>query len=72
MKLRTADDKPVLIEKLPINNFRLNLILRIFPDARFIHIYRNGLEVARSMDGKKGLTRRCVEIGHPNRGKKRA
>ncbi len=42
--------KPILIEKLPANNFRLNFIRRIFPDARFIHIYRNGLEVARSID----------------------
>ena len=41
--------RPVLIEKLPINNFRLGLIQAIFPDARFIHIYRNGLEVARSI-----------------------
>jgi hypothetical protein len=42
--------KPVLIEKLPINNFRLRFIHQIFPDARFIHIYRNGLEVARSIE----------------------
>jgi len=42
--------KPVLIEKLPINDFRLQFIYRIFPDARFIHIYRNGLEVARSIE----------------------
>jgi hypothetical protein len=42
--------RPVLIEKLPINNFRLNFIHQIFPDARFIHIYRNGLEVARSIE----------------------
>lgn len=42
--------RPVLIEKLPINNFRLRFILQIFPDARFIHIYRNGLEVARSIE----------------------
>jgi hypothetical protein len=42
--------KPVLIEKLPINNFRLHFIRQIFPDARFIHIYRNGLEVARSIE----------------------
>jgi hypothetical protein len=42
--------RPVLIEKLPINNFRLGLIRAIFPDARFIHIYRNGLEVARSIE----------------------
>jgi hypothetical protein len=27
----------------------LNFIHQIFPDARFIHIYRNGLEVARSI-----------------------
>lgn len=40
----------ILIEKLPINNFRLNFIQKIFPDARFIHIYRNGLEVARSIE----------------------
>lgn len=42
--------KPILIEKLPANNFRLELIATIFPDARFIHIYRNGLEVARSIE----------------------
>ena len=42
--------KPVLIEKLPINTFRLNFIYQLFPDARFIHIYRNGLEVARSIE----------------------
>lgn len=40
----------VLIEKLPINNFRLDFIHAIFPNARFIHIYRNGLEVARSIE----------------------
>ncbi|MCP3899604.1 MAG: sulfotransferase [Desulfobacteraceae bacterium] len=41
--------KPVLVEKLPINNFRVEFIHSVFPDARFIHIYRNGLEVARSI-----------------------
>lgn len=41
--------KPILVEKLPINNFRVEFIHSIFPDARFIHIYRNGLEVARSI-----------------------
>lgn len=41
--------RPVLIEKLPINNFRLEFLRAIFPDARYIHIYRNGLEVARSI-----------------------
>jgi hypothetical protein len=42
--------KPVLVEKLPANSFRLQFISEIFPDARFIHIYRNGLEVARSIE----------------------
>jgi hypothetical protein len=46
-------NKPVLIEKTPINNFRLHLINAIFPNARFIYIYRNGLEVASSIE------RRC-------------
>jgi hypothetical protein len=41
--------RPVLIEKLPINNFRLRFIHAIFPDARFVHILRNGIEVARSI-----------------------
>jgi hypothetical protein len=42
--------RPVLIEKLPINAFRLRFISEIFPDARFVHIYRSGLEVARSIE----------------------
>jgi hypothetical protein len=42
--------KPVLIEKLPINDFRLPFIDAIFPDARFIHIFRYGLEVASSIE----------------------
>ncbi len=42
--------KPILIEKLPINNFRLDFINSIFPNAKYIHIYRNGLEVARSIE----------------------
>ncbi|MGH9160598.1 MAG: sulfotransferase family protein [Vicinamibacteraceae bacterium] len=38
-----------LVEKLPANSFRLGFVTSIFPDARFIFIYRNGLEVARSI-----------------------
>lgn len=41
--------KKVIIEKLPINNFRLEFIHGIFPNAQYIHIRRNGLEVARSI-----------------------
>jgi hypothetical protein len=41
--------RPRLLEKLPINNFRLEFIRKIFPDALFIHIVRNGLDVAESI-----------------------
>lgn len=46
----TTSKKEILVEKLPANNFRLELINEIFPDARFIHIYRNGLDVAKSIN----------------------
>ncbi len=42
----------VLLEKLPINNFRLEFIRALFPDARFIYLHRNGLEVAASIQKK--------------------
>jgi hypothetical protein len=42
-------NRPLLVEKLPINSFRLSFIEEVFPDARFIHIHRNAMEVARSI-----------------------
>lgn len=39
-----------LVEKLPENVFRIPFLLRIFPDARFIHIIRHGAEVAHSIE----------------------
>ncbi len=44
------NNKHTLVEKLPINAFRLGFIDKVFPNARYIHIYRNGLEVARSIE----------------------
>jgi hypothetical protein len=46
--LRTR--RPVLVEKLPANSFRLAFIQGMFPDARYVHILRDGLEVARSIE----------------------
>ena len=37
------------MEKLPINNFRLDFIDHLFPTSRFVHLVRHGLEVARSI-----------------------
>src|SRR5262245_42051840 len=44
-----------LVEKLPINSFRLPFIDAMFPDARYLHIVRNGVEVAAS------IARECAE-----------
>jgi hypothetical protein len=41
--------RPQLLEKLPENCFRMGLIRRIYPEARFLHIIRNGVEVAASI-----------------------
>jgi hypothetical protein len=45
----TAHRRRFLCEKLPVNAFRLGLIGRIFPDARFIYTRRNAIDVARSI-----------------------
>tara|TARA_B100001057_G_C22862141_1_gene954961 strand:+ start:1350 stop:2102 length:753 start_codon:yes stop_codon:yes gene_type:complete len=42
--------KKILVEKLPINSFRINLLKKIFPNAKFIFVRRNGLEVANSIE----------------------
>ena len=47
--LWNQDISSVLVEKLPINVYRLPFIHAIFPEARFIYIYRNGFEVAHSI-----------------------
>ena len=38
-----------LLEKLPINSFRIAYLRALFPTCRLIHIVRNGLEVAHSI-----------------------
>jgi len=45
-----ATGRPRLVEKLPINSFRLGFIDANFPDAIYVHLLRNGLEVARSIE----------------------
>lgn len=41
--------KPVLVHSLAVNNFRLPFIDAIFPDALYVHIFRNGVDVAESI-----------------------
>ena len=40
----------VLMEKLPINNFRLKFLQKCFPKAKYIYLTRNGLEVSKSIE----------------------
>lgn len=40
----------VLLEKLPINNFRLDFLHSTFPNAKYIYLRRNGLEVSTSIE----------------------
>lgn len=39
-----------LLEKEPATNFRLPFLHHLFPGAKLIHLFRNGLEVARSIE----------------------
>ncbi|WP_118828430.1 sulfotransferase family protein [Salinibacter ruber] len=41
-----------VVEKVPIRSFRTGFIDDIFPKAHYVHIFRNGLEVARSIESK--------------------
>src|SRR5687768_6763980 len=45
-----AADDDLLVEKTPINSFRIDYIRAVFPRARFLHLLRNGLDVARSIE----------------------
>jgi hypothetical protein len=46
--------RPLLIEKLAINNFRLGFLVELCPEARLINIVRHGVEVARSIERRAG------------------
>lgn len=48
--LRLITKSDILIEKLPVNCFRLHFINKLFPHCRFIYIHRNPNEVARSIE----------------------
>jgi hypothetical protein len=49
------EGRPVLVEKIAINNFRVGFLAALCPGARFINILRHGVEVARSIEQKAAL-----------------
>lgn len=54
----------ILLEKLPINSFRLKFIEQVFPNARYIYLTRNGLEVSESIEKaiQKGVWLRAHDL----------
>lgn len=44
-----AAGKTRLVEKTPSNSLRLGFVKRVFPDARVVHITRNGIDAALSV-----------------------
>jgi hypothetical protein len=51
-----------LVEKLPINSFRIGFICGVFPDALFVHLIRNGIDVAHSIATE--FSRRYGHVGY--------
>ena len=53
--------KDILLEKTPINSFKIELINNLFPQAKFIHLIRDGRDVTRSIY-REWQTRRNISI----------
>jgi hypothetical protein len=58
----------LVIEKTPINAMRIGYLLALAPDARFIHIVRDGVDVARSIARLSGAGDYRI-FGKPRLGK---
>jgi hypothetical protein len=50
----------IVVDKSPRNSLKISFILKIFPKARFIHIVRDGRDVALSMHKEWGRRRNIV------------
>jgi hypothetical protein len=53
-----------LVEKLPVNGFRIGFITQLFPDALFVHLVRNGIEVAHSIAQFAEVTPKSGHMGY--------
>ncbi len=48
-EFRRGHQPEVLVEKTPINSWRIEYLNALAPDAKFVHIVRNGINVVRSI-----------------------
>lgn len=56
----------VLVEKSPINTLRIGYLDAVAPGARFVHIARDGIDVAYSIEQKAAITKRIAFRGPLN------
>lgn len=47
--MMTAAGKARMLEKTPANSVRVEFVDRVFPDARFVHVIRNGIDAVLSI-----------------------
>ena len=59
-RLMTAPPGFTFVEKSPINALRIGYVEALAPDARFVHIVRDGLAVVRSIEQVAAVTRRMA------------
>lgn len=59
-RLLSAPSGLTLVEKSPINALRIGYLDSLVPAARFVHIVRDGVDVARSIERVARITKRMV------------
>ena len=59
-RLMTAPPGVTFVEKSPINALRIGYVDALAPDARFVHIVRDGAAVVRSIEQVAAVTRRMA------------
>lgn len=57
-RLMSVSPHLVLVEKNPINSLRIGYLNALAPEARFVHIVRDGVDVARSIERQAAITLR--------------
>ena len=59
-RLLSSPEGVTLVEKSPTNALRIGYLNALAPDARFVHIVRDGIAVARSIEKMATTTRRVL------------
>ncbi len=59
-RLMSAPPGFTLVEKSPVNTLRIGYLDAVAPEARFVHIVRDGIDVTRSIERMAAVTRRMA------------